>query len=105
MVSILENRARSADLSAHNYYDLLYSIHVSRNNFRRGKFVIQIYQYICSYFILIKFFFIINFSQTRTHMMIICDTWIDGVLQGYFEVRVLKQLCPKKNWPHSNLLS
>lgn len=36
MVSILENRARSADLSAHNYYDLLYSIHVSRNNFRRA---------------------------------------------------------------------
>lgn len=36
MVCMLESRARSADLSSHNYYDLLYSIHVSRNNFRRA---------------------------------------------------------------------
>ncbi|CAI9723426.1 Hypothetical predicted protein [Octopus vulgaris] len=34
VVSILKNRARSVDLSSHNYYDLLFSIHISRNSYR-----------------------------------------------------------------------
>lgn len=38
LVSILEQRARSTDLSqaVHNYYDLLYAFHVHKKNFRRA---------------------------------------------------------------------
>ncbi|KAL5007266.1 hypothetical protein ScPMuIL_016072, partial [Solemya velum] len=36
VVSILENRARSVDLTTHNYYDLLYAFHIFRSNFRRA---------------------------------------------------------------------
>lgn len=36
VVHILESRARSIDLVKQNYYDLLYSFHVSRGNFRKG---------------------------------------------------------------------
>ena len=32
--NIIESRARSADLSVNNYYDFLYSFHVTRQNFR-----------------------------------------------------------------------
>ena len=34
--SIIESRARSADLSVNNYYDFLYSFHVTRQNFRNS---------------------------------------------------------------------
>jgi len=34
--SIIESRARSADLSVNNYYDFLYSFHVTRQNFRKA---------------------------------------------------------------------
>jgi len=34
--SIIESRARSADLSVNNYYDFLYSFHVSKENFRKA---------------------------------------------------------------------
>ena len=37
VVSILESRARSIDLTKHSYYDLLYSFHVLRGNFRKGR--------------------------------------------------------------------
>ena len=37
VVAILESRARSVDLTSHNYYDLLYAFHVFRNNYRKGK--------------------------------------------------------------------
>ena len=33
---IIETRARSVDLSVNNYYDFLYSFHVSKENFRKG---------------------------------------------------------------------
>ena len=36
VVAILESRARSIDLTKHNYYDLLYAFHVYRQNFRTG---------------------------------------------------------------------
>lgn len=36
VVSILESRARSVDLATHNYYDLLYSFHIYRGNYRKG---------------------------------------------------------------------
>ena len=32
----LRLRARSADLSVNNYYDFLYSFHVSKENFRKA---------------------------------------------------------------------
>ena len=44
VVSILESRARSVDLTSQNYYDLLYAFHVNRNNFRKG--MCQIIQYV-----------------------------------------------------------
>lgn len=34
---IIETRARSVDLSVNNYYDFLYSFHVSKENFRKGR--------------------------------------------------------------------
>ena len=34
--AIIESRARSADLSVNNYYDFLYSFHVSKENFRKA---------------------------------------------------------------------
>lgn len=37
VVSILESRARSVDLTAQNYYDLLYSFHIYRGNYRKGE--------------------------------------------------------------------
>ncbi len=39
VVAILESRARSVDLSTHNFYDLLYSFHIFRHNYRKGKFL------------------------------------------------------------------
>ena len=32
--SIIESRARSADLSVNNYYDFLYSFHIMKENYR-----------------------------------------------------------------------
>ena len=37
MVSILESRARSVDITTQNYYDLLYAFYLSRNNFGKGS--------------------------------------------------------------------
>ena len=37
VVAILESRARSIDLLKQSYYDLLYSFHVLRGNFRKGE--------------------------------------------------------------------
>ncbi|KAL3841807.1 hypothetical protein ACJMK2_019908 [Sinanodonta woodiana] len=34
--SILESRARSVDLTTHNYYDLLYAYYIFRDNFRKA---------------------------------------------------------------------
>ncbi|XP_046552449.1 LOW QUALITY PROTEIN: nuclear pore complex protein Nup160-like [Haliotis rubra] len=39
VVNILESRARSVDLVTHNYYNLLYSFHIYRNNFRKAGHV------------------------------------------------------------------
>ncbi|XP_052066058.1 nuclear pore complex protein Nup160-like isoform X1 [Mytilus californianus] len=36
VVSILESRARSVDLTSQNYYDLLYAFHVNRTNWRKA---------------------------------------------------------------------
>ncbi|KAI0231198.1 nucleoporin 160 [Lamellibrachia satsuma] len=43
VVNILASRARSIDLSKHNYYDLLYAFHVFRGNFRRAGTVMYEY--------------------------------------------------------------
>jgi len=40
--NILESRARSMDLTTHNYYDLLYAFHIYRNNYRKGTTVFSI---------------------------------------------------------------
>lgn len=42
VVNILETRARSVDLTKHNYYDLLYAFHVYRGNFRKGLWFISV---------------------------------------------------------------
>ncbi len=42
VVSILESRARSVDLTTHNYYDLLYAFHIFRNNYRKGNLVLKV---------------------------------------------------------------
>lgn len=34
---IIESRARSVDLGVNNYYDFLYSFHVMKENYRKGK--------------------------------------------------------------------
>ncbi|XP_070200542.1 nuclear pore complex protein Nup160-like isoform X2 [Littorina saxatilis] len=39
VVLVLESRARSVDLTTHNYYNLLYSFHVYRNNLRKAASV------------------------------------------------------------------
>ncbi|KAK9516046.1 hypothetical protein VZT92_024008 [Zoarces viviparus] len=36
VVSIIESRARGLDLLAHNYYELLYSFHINRHNYRKA---------------------------------------------------------------------
>ena len=36
---IIESRARSVDLSVNNYYDFLYSFHVSKENYRKAAYV------------------------------------------------------------------
>lgn len=36
LVNILESRARSVDLTTHNYYDLLYAFHIFRGNYRKA---------------------------------------------------------------------
>lgn len=38
VVSILESRARSVDITTQNYYDLLYAFYVSRVNFGKGVY-------------------------------------------------------------------
>ncbi|XP_074660540.1 nuclear pore complex protein Nup160-like [Tubulanus polymorphus] len=43
VVSIMESRARSVDLMTHNYYDLLYSFHVLRGNYRKAGSVMYEY--------------------------------------------------------------
>ena len=37
VVNIIESRSRSVDLATHNYYELLYSFHIFRGNFRKGE--------------------------------------------------------------------
>ena len=37
--TIIESRARSADLSVHNYYDFLYSFHIMKENYRKAAHV------------------------------------------------------------------
>ena len=39
VVTILENRARSADILVNNYYNLLYSFHVKKHNFKKAASV------------------------------------------------------------------
>ena len=34
---IIESRARSVDLTVNNYYDFLYSFHVMKENYRKGR--------------------------------------------------------------------
>ncbi|XP_072022544.1 nuclear pore complex protein Nup160-like [Amphiura filiformis] len=36
VVSIIESRARTVDLTTHNYYDLLYAFHIYRGNYRKA---------------------------------------------------------------------
>uniref|UniRef100_A0A8C6T4G5 Nucleoporin 160 n=1 Tax=Neogobius melanostomus TaxID=47308 RepID=A0A8C6T4G5_9GOBI len=36
VVNIIESRARSLDLLAHNYYELLYAFHIQRHNYRKA---------------------------------------------------------------------
>lgn len=36
---IIEARARSVDLTVNNYYDFLYSFHVTKENYRKGNFI------------------------------------------------------------------
>ncbi|XP_064635378.1 nuclear pore complex protein Nup160-like isoform X2 [Lineus longissimus] len=43
VVSIMESRARSVDLSTHNYYNLLYAFHTFRGNFRKAGNVMYEY--------------------------------------------------------------
>ena len=33
---VIESRARSVDLALNNYYDFLYSFHISKENYRKG---------------------------------------------------------------------
>ena len=37
LVRIVESRARSVDILENNYYDFLYSFHVDKENWRKGK--------------------------------------------------------------------
>ena len=37
--NIIESRARSVDLSVNNYYDFLYSFHISKENYRKAAYV------------------------------------------------------------------
>nr|KAG5687449.1 hypothetical protein BaRGS_030351 [Batillaria attramentaria] len=39
---VLDSRARSVDLTTHNYYNLLYAFHIYRNNLRKGKTKVEI---------------------------------------------------------------
>ncbi|XP_066987755.1 nuclear pore complex protein Nup160 [Macrobrachium rosenbergii] len=39
VVTILENRARSADILVNNYYDLLYAFHIRKHNYKKGACV------------------------------------------------------------------
>uniref|UniRef100_A0A674CRB0 Nucleoporin 160 n=1 Tax=Salmo trutta TaxID=8032 RepID=A0A674CRB0_SALTR len=36
VVSIIESRARAVDLMSHNYYELLYTFHINRHNYRKA---------------------------------------------------------------------
>ena len=35
--NIIESRARSVDLTIYNYYDFLYSFHITKENYRKGR--------------------------------------------------------------------
>ncbi len=51
--TIIESRARSVDLNVNNYYDFLYSFHISKENYRKGKcFNLEQLElvYYCNYF-------------------------------------------------------
>nr|XP_045619650.1 nuclear pore complex protein Nup160-like isoform X1 [Procambarus clarkii] len=39
VITILENRARSADILINNYYDLLYAFHISKHNYKKAACV------------------------------------------------------------------
>ncbi|XP_069941097.1 nuclear pore complex protein Nup160-like isoform X2 [Cherax quadricarinatus] len=39
VITILENRARSADILVNNYYDLLYAFHISKHNYKKAAYV------------------------------------------------------------------
>ena len=43
--NIIESRARSVDLSVNNYYDFLYSFHISKENYRKGNMLMLINGY------------------------------------------------------------
>ncbi|KAG2462145.1 nuclear pore complex protein Nup160 [Polypterus senegalus] len=43
VVSIIESRARAVDLMTHNYYELLYSFHINRHNYRKAGTVMYEY--------------------------------------------------------------
>lgn len=44
VVSILESRARTVDITTQNYYDILYAFYVTRNNFGKGMFMFKLIQ-------------------------------------------------------------
>ncbi|XP_042215921.1 nuclear pore complex protein Nup160-like [Homarus americanus] len=39
VITILENRARSADILVNNYYDLLYAFHINKHNYKKAACV------------------------------------------------------------------
>ena len=43
---IIESRARSVDLTVNNYYDFLYSFHVMKENYRKGKITFAVVHFI-----------------------------------------------------------
>ena len=37
--TVIETRARSVDLAVNNYYEFLYSFHISKENYRKGSII------------------------------------------------------------------
>ena len=48
MEKIIELRARSVDVTKHDYYNLLYCFHVCRSNYRKGMY--KKYGCMCGYY-------------------------------------------------------
>ena len=87
--SIIESRARSADLSVNNYYDFLYSFHVSKENFRKAAQVM----YECGTRLGVE---LCNFDGLKKQVIGIFVVGVSTIIENYIIQTVSARIAAKK---------